>query len=352
VRPTYAPWKERLILKALTDAHVALDFGAGRQAFDDRCIIKLDIVHDAMLDVAGDLCELPFPSESLDFVFGGAVMEHVREPGRAIAEIYRVLRPGGYVYADWSFMTAYHGYPHHYTNATASGIVEWFRDFTCLESGVGPHLAPSFALRSLLTTYVTHFEPRTRFDREYFDLVHRVLLYPLHEMDGCIPRDEWFRTSAGIYFFGVKQPNGHESVLPPPVLAAHARRADLQARYPSPLNIATPDNLMEWARTEGCATDPDIRQWFDAVTPFSKSPDAPAARTVREWPSELLTKPMYEDHHEVPRKVALWHSRPFRSRLRESWEEAGARGVVRSLWRSLPPSWKRPLRALRSQVPG
>jgi hypothetical protein len=279
-------------------------------------------------------------------------MEHVREPAKAIAEIHRVLRPGGYVYADWSFMTAYHGYPDHYTNATVHGISEWFGGFTCLERGVGPHLAPSFALRSLVSTYVAHFQPRTRLDQEYLDLLHRVLWYPLHDMDQCIPRDDWFRTAAGVYFFGVKQPQGHESVLPPPVLAAHARRTDLQQRYPSPLNIATPDNLMEWAHTEGRATDPEIRRWFEALTPFSKAPDAPPRRTVREWPSELITKPLYEDSHEAPRRVALWHSRPFRARLRDSWDEAGAWGVVRCVWRSVPPSWKRPLRWLRPERAG
>jgi SAM-dependent methyltransferase len=349
-REGYGLWKERLILKALTDAHVVLDFGAGRQGFDDPCIIKLDIVHDRGLDVAGDLCELPFPSESFDFVFGGAVMEHVRDPARAIAELHRVLRPGGYIYADWAFMTAYHGYPDHYTNATVHGIAEWFRAFTCLESGVGPHLAPSFALRSLLSTYVAHFRPGTTLEREYLELLHRVLWYPLHEMDQCLPRDDWFRTAAGVYFFGVKQPAGHESVLPPPVLAAHARRADLQARYPSPLNIATPDNLMEWAHTEGRATDPEIRRWFDEQTPFSKTARQAPPRVVREWPSELLTRPMYEDTHEGPRKMALWHSRPLGARLRDSWDEAGLWGFTRGVWRSIPPWWKRPLRALRASV--
>ena len=38
---------------------------------------------------------LPFDSDTFDFVFSTSVMEHVADPGRALAEIARVLRPGG-----------------------------------------------------------------------------------------------------------------------------------------------------------------------------------------------------------------------------------------------------------------
>ena len=38
---------------------------------------------------------LPFDADSFDLVFSTSVMEHVVEPGRALAEIARVLRPGG-----------------------------------------------------------------------------------------------------------------------------------------------------------------------------------------------------------------------------------------------------------------
>jgi len=38
---------------------------------------------------------LPFNGASFDFVFSTSVMEHVLDPGRALGEIARVLRPGG-----------------------------------------------------------------------------------------------------------------------------------------------------------------------------------------------------------------------------------------------------------------
>jgi SAM-dependent methyltransferase len=39
--------------------------------------------------------ELPFPAASFDAVFSHAVMNHLREPARALQEMRRVLKPGG-----------------------------------------------------------------------------------------------------------------------------------------------------------------------------------------------------------------------------------------------------------------
>jgi SAM-dependent methyltransferase len=45
----------------------------------------------------GSAYELPFPDESFDAVLAHVVLMHLREPARALAEMHRVLRPGGVV---------------------------------------------------------------------------------------------------------------------------------------------------------------------------------------------------------------------------------------------------------------
>jgi SAM-dependent methyltransferase len=45
----------------------------------------------------GSVDELPFPNASFDAAFAMTVMEHVREPLRALREMKRVLKPGGVV---------------------------------------------------------------------------------------------------------------------------------------------------------------------------------------------------------------------------------------------------------------
>ena len=48
----------------------------------------------------GDALRLPFGDGSFDLVLSGGLLEHFREPGQVIAEMARVLRPGGLLYAD------------------------------------------------------------------------------------------------------------------------------------------------------------------------------------------------------------------------------------------------------------
>ena len=45
--------------------------------------------------VRADLTELPFPAQSFDAVVLGEVLEHVEDDRAALAEVHRVLRPGG-----------------------------------------------------------------------------------------------------------------------------------------------------------------------------------------------------------------------------------------------------------------
>ena len=45
--------------------------------------------------VEGDAHELPFPDERFDLVYARYLLEHVADPARVLAEMRRVLRPGG-----------------------------------------------------------------------------------------------------------------------------------------------------------------------------------------------------------------------------------------------------------------
>lgn len=42
-----------------------------------------------------DLLQLPFADETYDFVFASHVLEHIRDDGKAISEIRRILKPNG-----------------------------------------------------------------------------------------------------------------------------------------------------------------------------------------------------------------------------------------------------------------
>lgn len=51
--------------------------------------------HGAVRLAQGDLYGLPFPDAAFDHVFACFVLEHLAHPAQALAELLRVLRPGG-----------------------------------------------------------------------------------------------------------------------------------------------------------------------------------------------------------------------------------------------------------------
>ncbi|GAB4394315.1 MAG: class I SAM-dependent methyltransferase [Kiloniellaceae bacterium] len=50
---------------------------------------------DPAADVQADLCDLPFAAGDLDLILSSHVLEHLPADGPALAELARVLRPGG-----------------------------------------------------------------------------------------------------------------------------------------------------------------------------------------------------------------------------------------------------------------
>lgn len=54
-----------------------------------------DIAEDGV-DYQADICELPFADASYDVVFASHVLEHVKDDQRALSEIRRVMKPGGF----------------------------------------------------------------------------------------------------------------------------------------------------------------------------------------------------------------------------------------------------------------
>ncbi len=107
---------------------LVLDCGAGRRDVYYPNVINFEIVDYDSTDIIGVGEHLPFVNESMDAVISVAVLEHVRDPFACAREISRVLKPGGQLYCAIPFLQPYHGYPHHYFNATHQGIRRLFED--------------------------------------------------------------------------------------------------------------------------------------------------------------------------------------------------------------------------------
>jgi SAM-dependent methyltransferase len=76
----------------------------------------------ASADVFGDALALPLADGCADAVLCTEVMEHVSDPAAMLAEIHRVLRPGGHLVITVPFTWQVHDEPYDYWRFTEYGL--------------------------------------------------------------------------------------------------------------------------------------------------------------------------------------------------------------------------------------
>ncbi|WP_432987190.1 methyltransferase domain-containing protein [Dactylosporangium sp. CA-233914] len=118
------------------DRDLVADFGCGTHRRDPR-IICMDGGSYGNVDLVTDLRRLPLADGSLDGGISIAVLEHVPDPARHIAEMHRVLRPGGRMLVFVPFMQPFHASPYDFQRFTEVGLREQFGDFEVLAVRVG-----------------------------------------------------------------------------------------------------------------------------------------------------------------------------------------------------------------------
>jgi SAM-dependent methyltransferase len=132
------PWERESILRfvaaaasATAEGERVLDVGAGdapyRELFDHTDYRTTDweqSPHEGAqhVDYVGPAQELPIEDAAFDVVLCTQVLEHVPEPARVLAELARVLRPGGRIYLSVPLVWELHELPHDYFRYTSRGV--------------------------------------------------------------------------------------------------------------------------------------------------------------------------------------------------------------------------------------
>jgi SAM-dependent methyltransferase len=89
---------------------LVLDLGCGSGGYSDAmaragaCVVSIDLHRPkASLPnfVLADAVQLPFDAGSFSLVFCASLIEHVPEPSQLLAQIRRVLAPGGFAYLSF-----------------------------------------------------------------------------------------------------------------------------------------------------------------------------------------------------------------------------------------------------------
>ncbi|MBU6462982.1 MAG: methyltransferase domain-containing protein [Bradyrhizobium sp.] len=145
--------KERKCPRVLVVGGGAIGLGADKLYSDPGVeLIGTDVYASPYTSLLCDAHKLPFESGTLDGVWIQAVLEHVLDPAAVVAEVHRVLKPNGLVYAETPFIQQVHERAYDFTRFTKSGHRWLFRRFEEISSGTvtGPAIALLWSIRYLL----------------------------------------------------------------------------------------------------------------------------------------------------------------------------------------------------------
>ena len=107
----------------LKDNDIGLNVGSGNTLLDER-IRNLDIFSGDHIYYVANCESIPESNDFFKLIITQEVLEHVRNPFKAICEIYRVIKPGGIFYCQLPFIIGYHPGPNDFWRFTKEGIIE------------------------------------------------------------------------------------------------------------------------------------------------------------------------------------------------------------------------------------
>lgn len=166
-------------------------------------LVETDVALGPRASIICDGHDLPFADGAFDAVIVQAVLEHVTDPFRCVAEIKRVLRPDGLVYSDTPFMQQVHGREYDFTRFTRLGHRRLFRDFTEIESGIscGPGAALAWSIQYFALSF---FQGRRL--RAAVNGLARLSLFWLKYFDAYLSkRESALDAASAFYFLGRKE---------------------------------------------------------------------------------------------------------------------------------------------------
>lgn len=146
-----------------------------------------------------DGVNMPFPDQSFDVVFARQVLEHVRYPDDVVAEVERVLRPGGHFIGSVSQLEPYHSYS--IFNWSPYAIITVFESHSLSVIGLAPGIdGITLTLRRILGKDL--FAPFFRHEGLANHYIEQVLIRRS-------PRERAFEklvTAGHISFLATKEP--------------------------------------------------------------------------------------------------------------------------------------------------
>ena len=162
-------------------------------------VLHTDVAFAPHVDAIADAHDLPFADSSFDLAAAVAVLEHVADPQRCVAELRRVLRPDGFVYAVTPFLQPVHMGAYDFTRFTLLGHRRLFRDFDTLAAGVA--VGVGSVLAWTLGATLESISGRRSW-RRIARTLSLLLIAPLRSLDRLLAAPSAADAAGGCFFFG------------------------------------------------------------------------------------------------------------------------------------------------------
>lgn len=147
----YGGTSSQRFVDSLGSDALVLSVGAGVLRLNGKRVVHLDYEPYAALEVVGDAHALPFADNTFDGVVCETLLEHVLEPERVIAEMERILKPGGQIYILMPFLFAFHAAPNDFSRLTHRGLAHRMKAFDI--KSLRPFSGPASALNNILVDF-------------------------------------------------------------------------------------------------------------------------------------------------------------------------------------------------------
>jgi SAM-dependent methyltransferase len=169
----------------------------------DAIMVESDVAHGPNTSIIFDSHNIPFKEGSFDLVIAQAVLEHVLDPFTCVAEIHRVLKTGGMVYAETPFMQQVHGGKYDFHRFSLLGHRRLFRHFEEINSGLVAGAGSSLAWS--MRYFIMSFAPNKKIDK-VLSYVSCFLVFWLKYFDYLLNSTTGSLDAAcGVFFIGEKK---------------------------------------------------------------------------------------------------------------------------------------------------